>query len=126
MAQQVIETWLETKRAAMGKDYQADGLSEILTGPVLNQWQRRAAAAPQENWYWEYEHAVEVQSVTPDDPTADRLQVVAEVQETARLFEFGVENTTASYDDRLTMEYTLVRQDGQWLIEAMASQSGGN
>ncbi len=126
MAQQVIETWLETKRAAMGKDYQADGLDKILTGPVLNQWQRRAAAAPQENWYWEYEHAVEVQSVTPDDPTADRLQVVAEVQETARLFEYGVENTTASYDDRLTMEYTLVRQDGQWYIEAMGSQAGGN
>ncbi|MFH7243602.1 MAG: IMS domain-containing protein [Spirulina sp.] len=124
MAQQVIETWLETKRAAMGQDYRADGLSEILTGPVLNQWQRRAAAAPQENWYWEYEHAVEVQSVTPDDPTADRLQVVAEVQETARLFEYGVENTTASYDDRLTMEYTLVRQDGQWYIEAMGSQAG--
>ena len=126
MAQQVIETWLESKRAAMGENYQSSGLEEILTGPLLTQWQRRAAAAPQENWYWEYDHAVEVQSVDPDDPTADRLQVIALVQEKARLFEYGVENDGASYDDRLTMEYVLVRQDGQWYIETMGKQAGGN
>lgn len=126
MAQQVIETWLETKRAALGENYQAERLQEVLTGPLLAQWQRRAEAAPRENWYWEYEHAVEVQSVNPDDPAADRLQVIALVQETARLFEFGVENTSASYDDRLTMEYVLVRQGGQWYIESMGQQSGSN
>ena len=126
MAQQVIETWLEAKRDALGENYQTEGLQEVLTGPLLTQWQRRAEAAPRENWYWEYEHAVEVQSVTPDDPTADRLQVVALVQETARLFEYGVENTSASYDDRLTMEYVLVRQDGQWYIETMGQEAGGN
>jgi len=126
MAQQVIETWLSAKRAAMGEDYQSNQLETILTGPLLNQWQRRAAAAPQENWYWEYEHEVEVQSVTPDDPTADRLQVTAVVRENARLFEYGVENDRASYDDRLTMEYVLVRQDGQWLIESMGQAAGQN
>lgn len=126
MAQQVIETWLGAKRAAMGENYQSDELAKVLTGPLLNQWQRRAAAAPQENWYWEYEHAVEVQSVSPDDPTADRLQVIALVQETARLFEYGVENDQASYDDRLTMEYVLVRRDGQWFIESMGQAAGRN
>ena len=126
MAQQVIETWLEAKQAAMGEDYQADQLATILTGPLLDQWQRRADNAPQENWYWEYEHEVEVQSVEPDDPTADRLQVTASVREKARLFEVGVENDEASYDDRLTMEYVLVRQDGQWFIESMGQAAGGN
>jgi hypothetical protein len=69
---------------------------------------------------------VEVQSVTPDDPTADRLQVTAVVRENARLFEYGVENDRASYDDRLTMEYVLVRQDGQWFIESMGQAAGQN
>ena len=126
MAQQVLETWLSAKRAAMGEDYQSDQLETILTGPLLSQWQRRAAAAPQENWYWEYEHEVEVQSVAPDDPTADRLQVIAVVRENAQLFEYGVENDRASYDDRLTMEYILVRQDGQWFIESMGQAAGQN
>ncbi|QQE63936.1 molecular chaperone DnaJ [Leptolyngbya sp. BL0902] len=126
MAQQVIETWLSAKSAAMGEDYQADQLATVLTGSLLSQWQRRAAAAPQENWYWRYEHEVAVQSVTPDDPTADRLQVIALVRENARLFEFGVENDQASYDERLTMEYTLVRQDGQWFIESMRQAPGRN
>ncbi|MEB3290808.1 MAG: IMS domain-containing protein [Leptolyngbya sp.] len=126
MAQQVIETWLEAKRAAMGSGYQADQLATILTGSLLSQWQRRAADAPQGNWYWEYDHEVEVQSVDPDDPTADRIRATALVRENARLFEFGVENDQSSYDDRLTMEYVLVRQEGQWFIESMNQVGSGN
>jgi hypothetical protein len=51
---------------------------------------------------------------------------MAIVREKARLFEYGVENDTASYDDRLTMEYVLVRQDGQWFIESMGQATGRN
>jgi hypothetical protein len=58
-----------------------------------------------------------VESVTPDDPTADRLQVVAVVSERAQLFEYDVENTSASYDAVLRMQYDLVRQDGNWYIK---------
>lgn len=76
-------------------------------------------SGPRENWYWEYEHEVTIESVTPDDPTADQLQVTAVVNETARLFEYGVENTAASYDQNLTMRYDLVRRDGQWFVQNM-------
>ena len=126
MASRVINTWLETKRAALGKDYQSNRLEEILLEPVLTQWRRRADAAAQESWYWEYEHSVEVESVTPDDPTADRLQAIAVVSEQARLFEFEVENTSASYNDVLRMQYDLVRQDGQWFIQGMSKLSDVN
>lgn len=119
IAQQVVEDWLAAKRAALGQDYQADALGEVLTGELLTQWQQRAEAAPRENWYWEYEHEVTIESVTPDDPTADQLQVTAVVNETARLFEYGVENTAASYDQNLTMRYDLVRRDGQWFVQNM-------
>jgi len=118
IASRTINNWLEAKQAALGSDYQAERLEEILLEPVLTQWQRRATAAAQENWHWQYEHEVEVESVTPDDPTADRLQVVAVVSERAQLFEYDVENTSASYDAVLRMQYDLVRQDGNWYIEA--------
>jgi hypothetical protein len=126
MASRVINTWLETKRASLGKDYQSNRLEEILLEPVLTQWRRRADAAAQESWYWEYEHNVEVESVSPDDPTADRLQAIAVVSEQARLFEFDVENTSASYNDVLRMQYDLVRQDGNWYIQGMTKLSDVN
>jgi hypothetical protein len=104
---------------ALGKDYQGDRLDDILLEPVLTQWKRRADAAAQESWYWEYEHNVEIEAVSPDDPTAEQLQAIAVVSEKARLFEFGVENANAAYDDTLRMQYDLVRQDGKWFVQGM-------
>ncbi|PSN14219.1 molecular chaperone DnaJ [filamentous cyanobacterium CCT1] len=126
MASQVINDWLEIKRQALGENYQGDRLDDILLEPVLTQWTRRADAAAQESWYWEYEHNVEVESVTPDDPTADQLQAVAIVSEQARLFEFGVENANAAYDDTLRMQYDLVRQDGKWFVKGMTKLADTN
>ncbi|MBE9136702.1 DUF4101 domain-containing protein [Nodosilinea sp. LEGE 07088] len=126
MANRVISEWLEVKQAALGKDYQGDRLGDILLEPVLTQWQRRADAAVQENWYWEYKHTVEVESVTPDDPTVDQLQAIAVVSEKAQLFEFGVENTGAAYDDTLRMQYDLVRQDGKWYVQGMTKLADVN
>ncbi|TVQ05831.1 MAG: DUF4101 domain-containing protein [Leptolyngbya sp. DLM2.Bin27] len=123
MAERVINEWLEVKRAALGDSYQGDRLDDILVEPVLTQWRRRANAAAAESWYWEYEHTVEVESVTPDDPTADQLQAIAVVSEQARLFEFGVENVGAAYNDTLRMQYDLVRQDGNWYIRGMSKLS---
>ncbi|WP_035985434.1 IMS domain-containing protein [Leptolyngbya sp. KIOST-1] len=126
MAARVINEWLATKRAALGKDYQGDRLDDILLEPVLTQWARRADAAAAENWYWEYEHTVEVESVSPDDPTADELQAIARVSERARLFEYGVENVGAAYDDTLRMQYDLVRQDGRWFVRGMTKLADAN
>lgn len=119
IAEQVINDWLSAKQAALGPDYQVDRLNDILVEPVLTQWRRRADAAAQESWHWEYEHSVEVEEVTPDDPTADQLQVIAVVSEKAQLFEFDVENVSASYDDVLRMQYDLIRQDGSWYVQGM-------
>lgn len=117
IAQRTIERWLEAKREALGPEYRADALAQVLVEPALTQWQRRAAAAVRENWHWEYDHAVAVESVEPNDPTADALTVRAEVSEAGRLFEFEVQNTAASYNDRLVMEYDLIRQDGDWYVQ---------
>ncbi|MGF1570036.1 MAG: IMS domain-containing protein [Nodosilinea sp.] len=126
IAQGVIEEWLAIKQEALGKDYQSNRLKDILVEPMLTQWQRRADAAAEGSWYWKYTHNVEVQSVTPDDPTADQLQVTATVAEKAQMFEYDVENANNSYDDVLQMQYNLVRQDGKWYIEGMGKLGSEN
>jgi len=119
IAEGVINDWLAAKQAALGADYQADQLETVLVEPLLTQWRRRADAAAQESWYWQYEHNVEVEEVTPEDPTADQLQVTAVVSERAQLFEFDVEDVSASYDDVLRMQYDLIRQNGSWYVQGM-------
>ncbi|MDA0867498.1 MAG: ARC6/PARC6 family protein, partial [Cyanobacteria bacterium] len=72
-----------------------------------------------ENWYWEYNHSVEVLKVDPEDPAAETLTVDAKITEQANFYELGVRNLGASYDETLTMRYELVRQDGNWLVKTM-------
>jgi hypothetical protein len=126
MASRIINEWLTIKQEALGKEYKSDRLKDILLEPVLTQWRRRADAAAQEGWHWEYKHNVEIESVTPDDPTAERLQAIAVVSEDAKLFEFDVENTSASYNDVLRMQYDLIRQDGKWYVQGMTKLSDTN
>ncbi|MBD0337371.1 MAG: DUF4101 domain-containing protein, partial [Cyanobacteria bacterium Co-bin13] len=119
IAERAIENWLTAKREALGSEHQADGLRTALADPALTQWERRAREARQSNWYWEYEHTVEVKSVEPRDPSADALRATATVTETGRYFELGIENDSASYQDTLNMQYELIRQDGDWRIKGM-------
>lgn len=118
IAQQVIQKWYEIKSAALGSQHQVDQLSTILVDPALSLWQRRAEAARQDNWYWEYDHNIEESAVeiSPTDP--DRATVEAQVSEVARLYENG--QLTTSRDDNLRVQYQLVRQDGQWHIRDWA------
>ncbi|NJN21706.1 MAG: DUF4101 domain-containing protein [Leptolyngbya sp. RL_3_1] len=119
MAKRAIDDWLAAKRAALGESHNIDELNTILLEPALSQWRNRAESGIRENWYWEYTHSVEVLKVDPEDPAADALTVDAEVTEQANFYELGVRDLSASYDETLTMRYELVRQDGNWLIQAM-------
>lgn len=117
VAARAINDWLAAKRAALGPDYDDSQLPSVLGEPLLAQWQRRADAAASENWYWRYEHQVNVISVEPEEPTADELQAIAEVTEEARFFRLGVEDVENSYSADLTMRYDLVRQNEDWLVQ---------
>lgn len=119
IAERTITNWLEVKRLAMGSEHNTAVLETVLVETVLGQWQNRAASAERENWYYTFEHSVNVVSVEPDDPTAEELTVKAEVNEVAEFFELGTLNTSLSYDTELTMQYELVRDDGDWYIRAM-------
>ena len=119
IAERTITNWLEAKRLAMGPEHNTAVLETALVDPVLTQWQNRAAGGERDNWYYTFEHSVNVISVEPDDPTAETLTVEAEINEVAEFFELGARNDALSYDTNLTMRYELVREGDDWYVQEM-------
>lgn len=101
-AQQIVQSWLNAKSAAMGSSHNVEPLEQILTGSALNTWRRKAEAAKASNSPRTFTHGnVSVTEVTMADGNPDRATVVANVTEN---------------DSPLTVAYSVVRQDGQWKI----------
>ncbi|MBD2091954.1 DUF4101 domain-containing protein [Microcoleus sp. FACHB-1515] len=121
-AQQILETWLEAKSAAMGENHDRAQLATILTDPALSQWQKNVDDAERDGQYFEYEHEVNVTGVEADTNNPDEATIEAEVTEAANLFEDGQPSSDGSRNDRLQIRYELVRQDGQWRIKAWTVQ----
>ncbi len=119
LATWLIETWLETKAAALGSEHATDKLATILAEPALGQWQQQADGAKRDNWHGEYEHTVQVDTVTQDANNPDQAEVEAQVQERAAFYQNGRLDEASSYQDTLRVRYSLVRQGGEWRIQSM-------
>jgi hypothetical protein len=119
-AQQVIETWLSTKKLAFGSDYQIEQLDQILAEPALSLWRKRVQTDKQNNSHTEYIHNVVVNSVETNEVNPDQARVDANVNENAKSFQGGQPNPDKSYNDNLRVRYDLVRREGRWLIQEMS------
>lgn len=124
IAATVVENWLTAKSRALSENHEIDVLETILVEPALGKWRNRASGAQRENWHFNYDHTVEILSVEPNDPGADALTAQVQVREVAEYYELGTRNLGESYDESLTMEYSLVRQDGEWFVKDMAAIDG--
>lgn len=115
-AQQLVQTWLSAKAAAMGREHQGERLTEILADPMLRTWRARSRDALNQKLHWEYEHQVKLEDVkaTPDQP--DRGQITAEVREVAKLFKNGKPDRAGSYNEVLRVRYEAQRKDGRWYL----------
>lgn len=118
-AQEVVETWLDSKAQALGKDHKVEPLEEILAPPALSRWQKRAEVAKNNNSYWQYKHSVEVESVKTVKDRPERATVEAAVNEVAQLYQGDKLKNSSSYNDNLRVRYDLVRQDTKWRIRDM-------
>jgi hypothetical protein len=118
-AKEVIQTWLSTKAAAFGSTHAVDRLNQILAGPALSQWQGLAQKDKADNLYRQYKHSLNVDSVQTSQSAPNQAQVEATVNEVAQVYEDGQLNQDSSYDQKLRVQYNLVRQDGQWRINDM-------
>ncbi|HAX84701.1 MAG TPA: molecular chaperone DnaJ [Cyanobacteria bacterium UBA11370] len=119
-AQQVIQSWLDIKKLALGSNHQINELGKILVNPSLSIRRQEAEAAKQNNAYWQYEHTVRVTSVQTNAANPDQARVEAAVKEVARFYQGGQPDQGESYDETLQVRYDLVRQRGQWFIKNMA------
>ncbi len=114
-AEKILKTWLEAKAEAMGPNYSATELANVLTEPKLSYWQNAATSAKQENWYKKYKHDVKVITVRPSPQSPDQVEVSAEVSETEEFYATGAAAEVRPAET-LTLRYTLVRKDGLWRI----------
>ncbi|NEO91861.1 MAG: DUF4101 domain-containing protein [Moorea sp. SIO3G5] len=116
-AQQVIETWLNTKKLAFGPKHQVGQLSKILAEPALSVWLKSAKAAKNNNSYRIYKHTVKINSVETSKSNPNQAVIDAAVKEQAKVYQDGMLSPAASSNDNLRVKYNLVRQGGQWLIK---------
>lgn len=116
-SRRTVETWLESKAAAFGKQHQIGELNNILAEPLLTTWRDRASAYQQGDSYRDYEHQLTVRSAKVDPNNSDRATVEAEVREVAKHYQGGQLDDALSYDDNLLVRYQLVRQGEKWLIQ---------
>lgn len=121
-AQQIIETWLTAKSAAMGENHDRDRLATVLADPALSQWQKNVDDAERDSQYYTYEHQVKVTGVDADANNPDAATIDADVTEAATLYENGQPSSDGSRNDRLQIRYDVIRQDGQWRIKAWTVQ----
>ena len=119
-AQELIQNWLTVKANALGSDHQLAQLEQVLVDPVLSSWRRRAERTQQDNSYWQYEHAVKVNSVDTSPANPERARVDAAVREKAQLFRGGQLDQASSYDENLRVRYDLMRKNCRWYIQDMA------
>ena len=114
----IIKNWLAVKTAAMGETHAVDQLPKALVGSALSQWQAWADPEKVGNSYLKYEHsdvAVDSVAISPDNP--DQAIVEAKVIEKKEVYADGKLVPTASSPASLQIRYTLVRENGQWLIQ---------
>ncbi|MDZ8189398.1 MAG: IMS domain-containing protein [Nostoc sp. ChiSLP02] len=114
-AEEVIQTWLSTKAAALGPNHQINTLDQILTGSALSQWRLIAQQNKIDNRYRKYEHSLKIESVEKIDLFVDRAAVEATVKEATQLYENGQFKSSAN--DNLRVRYDLVRYGTKWRIQ---------
>jgi hypothetical protein len=113
-AEQIVQSWLSAKAAALGPNHAVEELNQVLTEPALSRWQLMAEAQQRNNAHQRYVHKLQVNGVTPNPSNPDRAQVEAQVAEKAEVFDRS--QLVTSRNENLRVRYDLIRQEGQWRI----------
>jgi curved DNA-binding protein CbpA len=116
-AEEVIQTWLSTKAAALGPNHQINNLDKILTGSALSQWRLIAQQDRSDNRYRKYDHSLKIESVENGELFSDRAAVEATVKEATQLYENG--QFQGSSNEKLRVRYDLIRSGGKWRIQSI-------
>lgn len=113
-AEQLVQSWLSAKAAALGPNHTVEELKQVLTEPALSRWQLMADAQQRNNAHQRYVHKLKVNGVKTNPTNPDRAQVEAQVAEKAEVFDR--DQLVTSRNENLRVRYDLIRQEGQWRI----------
>jgi hypothetical protein len=117
-ARAVVQEWLDAKVAAMGSTHDTQKLSQVLTNQALVERQQFAESAKQSGTYDVLSHSGLTVSKVEVSPTDSNQAVVeATVVETTTPHAGGQPGATTA--DRVTVRYSLIKQDGRWQIQAI-------
>jgi hypothetical protein len=119
-AEEVIQTWLATKSAALGPNHEIDSLENILIGSALTQWQRVAQQDKADNRYRKYEHSIKLESLEIAPTDQEHAAVQASVTEATSFYENGLLNQQKSSKETVRVRYNLVRKPDGWRIREIS------
>jgi hypothetical protein len=120
-ADQVIRNWQRAKAQAMGKQYNSQGLQDVLTGAALVAWRESSQGNRSDRTHWEYQlQNLLIESVLPT-ANPNETVVIAKISEAGNFFENNQNTPTGpSYPlDTYRVRYTLTLKNGRWLISNM-------
>ncbi|MCF3626758.1 IMS domain-containing protein [Planktothrix agardhii 1801] len=115
VAEAKLNQWLSAKSAALGPEYQVEGLREILVDPALARWVAMSQNMKQDGSHRTYKHNVKVSEVQMDQTNPNQAIAIANVQEQTQFFSRGQAQNTE--DASLQIQYRFIRKDGAWRIE---------
>ncbi len=119
-AEEVIQTWLATKSAALGPNHEIDSLDNILIDSALTQWQLVAKEDKADNRYRKYQHTVKVESLEINPTDQEHAAVQASVTEATSFYENGQLNRKKSSSETVRVRYNLVRKTDGWHIREIS------
>jgi len=119
-AEGIVNTWLSTKKTALGPDHEIESLNNILVGTSLASWQIVARQDKANNRYRTFEHSVKVESVDTVPNNQNQAAIEAIVTEQANFYENGQVNEQKFYNETLRVRYMVVKIDGNWRIKDMS------
>lgn len=116
-AQEVVETWLSSKKAAFGEQHQIDELNKILVEPLLSQQRGRALTIKKSNAYRKFEHKVTISKVNKKNENEATIE--AQIQEKSQYYQGNNLSPGNSSNETLQVRYDLVLQNNQWMIKGI-------
>jgi hypothetical protein len=117
--QKIVEEWLQAKAKSLSTQHELQPLDNVLADPALTRAKQRANKAKRSNSYLQYKHVVKVNEVTM---SADRQTgtIDAQVNETAQFYNAQQQlDGSSSYNKNLRVRYSLISNNGRWLIKDM-------
>ncbi|TFI51159.1 DUF4101 domain-containing protein [Mastigocladus laminosus UU774] len=119
-AEEIIQTWLATKSAALGPNHEIDSLDNILIDSALTQWQLVAKEDKADNRYRKYQHTVKVESLEINPKDQEHAAVQASITEATSFYENDQLNQKKSSSETVRVRYNLVRKTDGWRIREIS------